>query len=546
MRLRLFSGTAHLDGYEEQDMGQPSWSVLTHRRLEGKPRQQSVTCQVCGKPYRLISALHLRTHGLTLQQYKRQFGIEQLQCEEHLYRMALRRIPQVKEEEVIAFLQRRLARGESLAAMVVRSEHRTYFNAAVHYFRYWRDALLAAGIDPMTVEGHTPHKWWSRQRVLEAIRERIEAGESMHIKDILQDSAALYSAAFKYAGGWRQALKALGYDYRQFCRDRPKWSRKRVVSCILQREAAGQSLKASVLLREDSKLLSAGQRHFGAWVEALRASGIDPEAASGARIWTVSRLTQEIRRLDAMGAPLSARAVQQHVDSGLVFAAYGICGSWDNALLASGYDPAAVRGRLPTWTRASIAQAISDRAAARQSVRTVDMAPRSAVIAAYRLFGSWDAALEAAGALHLVTRPHRWSKQAVVDAIQERDQAGEPLNATAVRRDSKALTTAARRYFGNWSLALRAAGFDPDRIRRHRPKWTVEAILGVIRRRDAAGESLGSHSCGSASMANAARRLLGGWPKALAAAGVRPAANRLSSRGARKKATRGGRKRHDP
>jgi hypothetical protein len=480
---------------------------------------------------------------MTMGQYRRKFGVEETRCEERVYNDALAKLHHT-EEELIEFLQRRLASGESLTAGVVKSECWTYHVAAYSFFRYWHEALLAAGIDPMTVKGHVPFKYWSRKRVHEAIRRRIESGKSMLLGDVLSDNSGLYAAAHKYAGGWRSALKALGYDYRQFCRERPKWSAQLVIRCILEREAAGLTMRAGDVLREDRNLLGAAERYFGSWRQALRASGIDPEAISRMREWTALRVTQEIRRMGSRGAPLSCKA-SQRTDTGLIAAAYAIYGSWDNALLASGYDPAAVRCRLPAWTRSTIVRAIQDRANAGLPVNSGKMAPSSATIAAYRLFGSWDAALKAAGAFHLITKPQPWSKELIVKRVVEHHRHGKPLNATAVREYDKALTMAAWRYFGPWCRVLRAAGFDPDDIRLHRPQWTAEAILKTIRKQAAAGEPLGSHSFTPASLVNAARRLFGGWPEALAAAGVRAMAA-SSSRKTRKKHSAGGRaKKHD-
>jgi len=469
---------------------------------------------------------------MTMGQYRRTFGVKETRCEERVYSDALAKLHHT-EEELIEFLQRRLASGESLTAGAVKSECWTYHVAAYSFFRYWHEALLAAGIDPMTVKGHVPFKYWSRKRVHEAIRRRIESEKSMLLGDVLSDNSGLYAAAHKYAGGWRSALKALGYDYRQFCRERPKWSAQRVIRCILEREVSGLTMRAGAVLRDDSKLLSAAERYFGSWRQALRASGIDPEAISGMREWTALRVTQEIRRMGSRGAPLSCKA-SQLTDTGLIAAAYATYGSWDNALLASGYDPAAVRCRLPAWTRSTIVRAIQDRADAGLPVSSSKMTPGSATVAAYRLFGSWDAALKAAGAFHLVSKPPCWSKELIVKRIGEHHCKGRPINATAVRKYDNALTTAVWRYFGPWSLALRAAGFDPDDIRLHRPEWTVEAILKTIRKRAAAGEPLGSHSFTPESLVNAARRLFGGWPEALAAAGVR-AMGASSSRKTRKK-----------
>jgi len=209
----------------------------------------------------------------------------------------------------------------------------------------------------------------------------------MSLTDVLDDEPRLYSAAHRCAGGWRRVLHDLGYDYRQFCRERPKWSVERVIRCILRRESSGQPLCATDVHRDDSKLRGAADRYFGSWSAALQASGIDAEAVSRTRTWTARRVVQRIRELGSQGAALNCSSVLD-VDSGLVYAANGLFGSWDSALQESGYDPAVIRQRLPAWTRTTIVRAIQERAAAGKPVSFSKMVPRSAAMAGWRLFGS--------------------------------------------------------------------------------------------------------------------------------------------------------------
>jgi hypothetical protein len=81
-------------------------------------------------------------------------------------------------------------------------------------------------------------------------------------------------------------------------------------------------------------------------------------------------------------------------------------------------------------------------------------------------FGSWDAALGEAGVgdVAMLRRSRRWSARTIVAAIARRRGDGLQLNAKAVEGDEAALITAARRRFGSWSAALEAAGVDPDLV----------------------------------------------------------------------------------
>jgi hypothetical protein len=61
--------------------------------------------------------------------------------------------------------------------------------------------------------------------------------------------------------------------------------------------------------------------------------------------------------------------------------------------------------------------------------------------------------------------PRRWSRRAVLTAIADRRGRGRPLHYSAVVAEDEPLLGAARRLFGSWNDALRAAGLDPEKVR---------------------------------------------------------------------------------
>ncbi|MGE5552810.1 MAG: homing endonuclease associated repeat-containing protein [Betaproteobacteria bacterium] len=129
----------------------------------------------------------------------------------------------------------------------------------------------------------------------------------------------------------------------------------------------------------------------------------------------------------------------------------------------------------------------------------------------------------------------RWTPEAVLDAIRRRHTDGRPLNYAAVVAEDEKLTGAARRLYGSWNAALAAAGFDPEEIKREARSagqanrvppdtWTPEAIIDGIRAAASAGEDLSAHRMQQrhASLVATAQRLFGGWDNALRAAGYAP------------------------
>ena len=144
---------------------------------------------------------------------------------------------------------------------------------------------------------------------------------------------------------------------------------------------------------------------------------------------------------------------------------------------------------------------------------------------AIRHFGSWRAAIEAAGmGYESIRRYKSWSQDRIVDRIRELHAQGVDLSwrhiSTAVDPQLAAAATRLSSY-GSWRNAVEAAGLDYDAIRRYKD-WDEARILGELRERSQAGEPLnaGEVCLSDTALITAARRTFGSWDKALEAAGI--------------------------
>lgn len=110
-----------------------------------------------------------------------------------------------------------------------------------------------------------------------------------------------------------------------------------------------------------------------------------------------------------------------------------------------------------------------------EALGSTTVRPRTLKSAAVREFGSWSAALAAAGLepAHFVRKmapTHKkgkkggWSKERVRKAILQRHALGLSLCGNSVLRDDRSLFSAGRTWFKNWSRALAYAGFDPAKV----------------------------------------------------------------------------------
>lgn len=152
------------------------------------------------------------------------------------------------------------------------------------------------------------------------------------------------------------------------------------------------------------------------------------------------------------------------------------------------------------------------------------MYPAGARFAVNRLFGSFRAALRIAGVLKPVPEFPRWSKARVIATIRQRHERGQVIHCTGVIADQPPLYDAARRYFGGWPQALRAAGFDPHQVQRSAPPWTAPRVIAELRRRAQAGTPASAISfIRPVSLVRACITFFGSLEAAAAAARVDPA-----------------------
>ena len=156
-------------------------------------------------------------------------------------------------------------------------------------------------------------------------------------------------------------------------------------------------------------------------------------------------------------------------DKQLFNAASNHFGGWKAAVKAAGIR---FEGH-EKWTKERVLEALR-RTYHGQSFNEVD---RSLVGAANRCFGGFYIAVEAAG-LEIPT--WKWSKQKIIRLIQEHYVQGHGLESSGF--GDRLFTANAKRYFGSWRDAVKAAGLEsrmPPLVQKR--SWTAEDVLKEIR-----------------------------------------------------------------
>lgn len=181
-----------------------------------------------------------------------------------------------------------------------------------------------------------------------------------------------------------------------------KWSADSIASEILARHGAGLDLSYSATSRENLSLLRAATRFLGSWEAAVAYAGLDYSDIRKYKSWTNDKIIARIQELHAAEKDLSWRYVSLTLDPSLAAAA----------------------------TKKNH-------------------------------FGSWRAALEAAGLDYDEIRRYRdWSEEVILRLVRDRYAHGKPLNAKSLEQQDITLITAARRRFPSWDRTLSAAGLD--------------------------------------------------------------------------------------
>lgn len=233
-----------------------------------------------------------------------------------------------------------------------------------------------------------------------------------------------------------------------------RWSRARVLRQIRSLQRKGKRLNW-VSASKSGSLTAMGKILFGSWGNAVAAAGIDYSKVRMVRAWTKERALSALRREYDLGRDVSHRALAKR-DPGLRRTIRRIFGSWDAGLEAAGIDPARVR-KLRVWTRDRLLAILR-----RERPRFCsELARKDAGAAAivYTFFRSWHEALRVAGLPSPTSRKEWWwSRTRVLEEIRARAGDGRGIRPSIVRRSAHGLHAAASREFGSWDGAVKAAG----------------------------------------------------------------------------------------
>lgn len=296
---------------------------------------------------------------------------------------------------------------------------------------------------------------WSRARVKKELQGLYRQGKDLSWPTMRRTRPNLVWAASRLLGSWERAIRACGIPLERL-RVHRKWTPRLLIEAIRHLRSRDLPLNAASVRAHDYGLMQAAVARWGTWGRALQAAGVDSGAARVRRLWTNAAIIVAIRKLGRVVGYREIRAL----DSGLHDAAMRHFGSWRAAVEAVGLDyPGRYRARK--WPRERILEEIRKRFRKGLSIRSTEIQKefRGLGAAGEREFGTWPRAVLAAGISYPKRGGGwKWPRERILREIRDRASRRSEVTDRAMKRAAGGLWWAGRREFGSWRAAVEAAG----------------------------------------------------------------------------------------
>lgn len=319
--------------------------------------------------------------------------------------------------KVIATIRQLHEAGEKINSNRAQLHHHPLYLAACNYIGSWPKAIRAAGFRYKDIRITERKPWkWSKDAVIAGIKTLHQTEGKLNSNHVQRHHHQLYGAALRFFGSWGGAVEAADFSYDLVrVRELRSWNKAKVVKAVVFRKSQGKSLVGSIVDEEDRGLYQAARRYFGrsGWRKALRLAGIDPRTADSRVVWSKTRVVEEILLLHGNGTPLYSYYLMKHGREALHSIGCKLFGSWKKAIRAAGLDYSKVRAsRHKWWNKKRICAEIKrlEKRGVRLSSKSVQHLRGDLSAAAIVCFGSWGAAVEAAGInyrAHLLVWSHK-------------------------------------------------------------------------------------------------------------------------------------------
>lgn len=245
------------------------------------------------------------------------------------------------QETVDREIAERIKKGLSLTPSIMKDEDDMLMKQGAKYYGGWKQALIENNISPDDWYLRKPNGHWTKEDVDKGIFDHIEKGFGLAFSIMKDENYALYSAACKVYGSWKEALTKNGIDYDYwFRRDDDTWTEEKVIKEINRCIEQGVSLSPMEISKDSQYLYKQGLKHFGNWANAMSEAGVnyrDWQNRKPKGYWTEETIKKELLKRKREGKSLGHRDVGRD-DSPLLSATIKKYGTWAKGLELIGED----------------------------------------------------------------------------------------------------------------------------------------------------------------------------------------------------------------
>jgi hypothetical protein len=274
----------------------------------------------------------------------------------------------------------------------------------------------------------------------------------------------------------------------------PRLSRSEVIAGLREHAARFGAVSPASLAEHDRSVLRSMHLHFPSFEAARQAAGVPAVQRRGTRpkrpsrrgVWSKRGVIAELQRLARDGASTAWADLMEAGRGDLVQAAVAHAGGLAAARVEAGVGRRPRGLPVPRWNAATIVSAIKARMRKRQTLAS-SRAPQDLVAAARWRFGSWDAALAAAGvaAEEVRLRRRAYTRPEIVALVQQLARDGQVVRARALAHLVKLDTV--RKLFGSVDAAIRAAGIEVTGAHGNQT-WSRERVIDELQARARRGQ----------------------------------------------------------
>lgn len=192
--------------------------------------------------------------------------------------------------------------------------------------------------------GHVPYFRWTREEIIQMIKERVRLKLPLSDRRVQEDNHALYGAARRMFGTWFKACQRAKINLSLLNR-RPQWSKRKIRTALhaWHQQNPHSAPRNSKAANRRIHLWRVAQQYFPDLNTVRKELGLPPQ-----RRWSQTKVIKSLRARLRHGQQINSKTLLKQ-DRFLYEATRRWFGSYRAAVKAAGFDFKAIRSPIRGW-----------------------------------------------------------------------------------------------------------------------------------------------------------------------------------------------------